>query len=181
MPFIPIPDHQNGFFFRYGSHLPLALKDLSFETKGREKVGMVGRTGSGKSSVFQVLFRTAEMVSGEVTIDGVNINLLNLSELRNILTIIPQQPFLFKGTVKENVDPLTKHSNQQIWDVLRKSHLTPAVDRLGGLDGTIEEGGRNLSVGQRQLLCLARAILSSAKVWKHKVDLRKKYRICEIN
>ena len=151
----------------------MALKDLSFETKGREKVGMVGRTGSGKSSVFQVLFRTADMVSGEVTIDGVNINLLNLSELRNILTIIPQQPFLFKGTVKENVDPLTKHSNQQIWDVLRKSHLTPAVDRLGGLDGAIEEGGRNLSVGQRQLLCLARAILSSAKVWKQIMWIRK--------
>ena len=149
---------------RYGEHLPLALKDLSFETKGREKVGIVGRTGSGKSSIFQVLFRTADTVNGEVTIDGVNINLLNLSELRSILTIIPQKPFLFQGSVKENVDPLGKHSEPQIWDVLRKSHLVPAIDRIGGLDGLIEEGGRNLSVGQRQLLCLARAILSSAKV-----------------
>ena len=95
-------------FYRYGEYLPLALKDLSFETKGREKVGIVGRTGSGKSSIFQVLFRTADLVNGEVTIDGVNINLLNLAELRSILTIIPQQPFLFKGSVKENVDPLGK-------------------------------------------------------------------------
>ena len=86
----------------------MALKDLSFETKGREKVGIVGRTGSGKSSIFQVLFRTADLVNGEVTIDGVNINLLNLAELRSILTIIPQNPFLFKGSVKENVDPLGK-------------------------------------------------------------------------
>ena len=96
------------FFCRYGEYLPLALKDLSFETKGREKVGVVGRTGSGKSSIFQVLFRTADLVNGEVTIDGVNINLLNLAELRSILTIIPQKPFLFKGSVKENVDPLGK-------------------------------------------------------------------------
>ena len=96
------------FFYRYGEYLPLALKDLSFETKGREKVGIVGRTGSGKSSIFQVLFRTADLVNGEVTIDGVNINLLNLAELRSILTIIPQKPFLFKGSVKENVDPLGK-------------------------------------------------------------------------
>ena len=152
------------FFYRYGEYLPLALKDLSFETKGREKVGIVGRTGSGKSSIFQVLFRTADLVNGEVTIDGVNINLLNLAELRSILTIIPQKPFLFKGSVKENVDPLGKHSDLQIWDVLRKSHLVPMIDRLGGLDGLIEESGRNLSVGQRQLLCLSRAILSSAKV-----------------
>ena len=100
------------FFYRYGEYLPLALKDLSFETKGREKVGIVGRTGSGKSSIFQVLFRTADLVNGEVTIDGVNINLLNLAELRSILTIIPQKPFLFKGSVKENVDPLGKRKNQ---------------------------------------------------------------------
>ena len=150
--------------FKYKEHLPLALKDLSFETKGREKVGVVGRTGSGKSSIFQVLFRTTEICKGEVTIDGVNIKLLNLAELRSHLSIIPQDPFLFHGTVRENLDPLRKCSDVQLWDALRKSHLAPVIDRLGGLDGHIEERGRTLSVGQRQLLCVARAILSSAKV-----------------
>ena len=106
------------FFCRYGEYLPLALKDLSFETKGREKVGIVGRTGSGKSSIFQVLFRTADLVNGEVTIDGVNINLLNLAELRSILTIIPQKPFLFKGSVKENVDPLGKRKITNFFQII---------------------------------------------------------------
>lgn len=150
--------------FKYKEHLPLALQDLNFETKGREKIGVVGRTGSGKSSVFQVLFRTAEIVKGQVTIDGVNIKLLNLTELRSHISIIPQDPFLFRATIRENLDPLGRCSDMQLWDALRKSHLAPAIDRLGGLDGLLEERGRSLSVGQRQLLCVARAILSSAKV-----------------
>ena len=94
---------------------------------------MVGRTGAGKSSLFQVLFRTAEINKGEVTIDGVNTKLLNLTELRSHLSIIPQDPFLFKGTVRENLDPLSKSSDSELWDALQKSHLAPVIDRLGGL------------------------------------------------
>ena len=150
--------------FKYAEHLPLALHDLSFETKGREKVGVIGRTGSGKSSIFQVLFRTMELDSGEVTIDGVNLKLLNLAELRSHLTIIPQQPFLFRGTVRENLDPLAKSSDLELWDALRKTHLAAVIDRVGGLDGLIEERGRSLSTGQRQLFAVARTILSSARV-----------------
>ena len=153
-----------GVGFRYNDHLPMALDDLSFETKGREKVGVVGRTGSGKSSIFQVLFRTMEAVKGEVTIDGVNIRHLNLTELRQHLSIVPQDPFLFKGSVRENLDPLGRCSDNQLWDALRKCHLTSVIDRIGGLEGELDERGRSFSVGQKQLLCVARATLSSAKV-----------------
>ncbi len=111
-----------------------------------------------------MLFRTAEILSGDVFIDGVNLKLLNLTELRSHLTIIPQEPFLFKGSIRENLDPLARNSDVYLWDALRKSHLSQVVERLGGLDGHVEERGRSLSVGQRQLLCLARAILSAARV-----------------
>ena len=99
-----------------------------------------------------------------MTIDGVNIKLLNLAELRSHLSIIPQDPFVFSGTVRDNLDPLAKASDAQLWAALRECKLAPVVDRLGGLHGLIEERGRSLSVGQRQLLCVARVILSSAKV-----------------
>ena len=89
---------------------------------------------------------------------------LNLSELRSHLTIIPQHPFLFKGKIRENLDPLSKSTDLQLWDALRKAHLGAVIDWLGGLDGLIDERGRTMSSGQRQLFCVARAILSSAKV-----------------
>jgi ABC-type multidrug transport system fused ATPase/permease subunit len=106
--------------FRYREHLPLALSDLSLDTKAREKVGIVGRTGSGKSSLFHVLFRTFDIDSGRISIDGVDTKILNLVELRRHLTIIPQQPFLFSGTVRENLDPLAKRSDADLWDALKK-------------------------------------------------------------
>jgi len=185
--------HFKDVKFRYRAHLPLALKDFNLETKSREKVGIVGRTGSGKSSLFQALFRTTEISNNEgfggrgressnqtgrnessyISIDGVNIQKLSLRDLRQHLAIIPQQPLLFSATLRDNLDPLKSHNDAKLWDSLKKARLSDVVkNKLAPLDPYV--GGRGLdamidhettfSAGQRQLLCLARAILSSATI-----------------
>lgn len=155
--------------FRYRDHLPLALKNFTFETRAKEKVGIVGRTGAGKSSLFQALFRTVELQSPEgglIRVDGVDIKLLSLRELRKALTIIPQDPFLFRGTLRENLDPLREHEDIKLWDALKKCHLSDFIRKYpAGLNLMLGEGGSlSFSSGQKQLVCLARAILSSANV-----------------
>ncbi|XP_064412697.1 ATP-binding cassette sub-family C member 10 [Latimeria chalumnae] len=148
----------------YRAGLPNALDGVQFSVRPGEKVGIVGRTGSGKSTMFLALFRMVELSSGRILIDSVDTQLVGLEELRSKLAIIPQDPFLFSGTVRENLDPWGRHSDTEIYEVLGQCHLQEVIIRMGGLDVEVGERGRSLSVGQRQLVCLARALLTQSKI-----------------
>nr|KAF6362437.1 ATP binding cassette subfamily C member 10 [Pipistrellus kuhlii] len=148
----------------YRPGLPNALDGVTFRVQPGEKLGIVGRTGSGKSSLLSVLFRLLEPSSGRVLLDGVDTRQLALAELRSQLAIIPQEPFLFSGSVRENLDPRGLHEDRALWQALEQCHLSEVIASMGGLDGELGEGGRSLSLGQRQLLCLARALLTDAKI-----------------
>uniref|UniRef100_G3UHU7 ATP-binding cassette sub-family C member 10 n=1 Tax=Loxodonta africana TaxID=9785 RepID=G3UHU7_LOXAF len=148
----------------YRPGLPNALDKVTFCVQPGEKLGIVGRTGSGKSSLLLVLFRLLEPSAGRVLLDGVDTSQLELAELRSQLAIIPQEPFLFSGTVRENLDPQGLHEDRALWQALEQCYLSEVIVSTGGLDGELGDGGRSLSLGQRQLLCLARALLTDAKV-----------------
>ncbi|NWZ90798.1 MRP7 protein, partial [Nesospiza acunhae] len=148
----------------YRPGLPNALDGVNFTVYPGEKLGIVGRTGSGKSSLFLALFRMVEMKSGQILLDGIDSQLVGLEELRSRLAIIPQDPFLFSGSIRENLDPQGKRTDAELREVLEQCHLWDAVTQMGGLDSELGERGRSLSVGQRQLVCLARALLTQAKV-----------------
>ncbi|XP_076222940.1 ATP-binding cassette sub-family C member 4-like isoform X2 [Nomia melanderi] len=145
---------------RYEKDEPPVLQDLNVTIEAGWKVGVVGRTGAGKSSLISALFRLfPDGIQGEIKIDGSDVSQLGLHEFRSKISIIPQQPFLFSDTVRNNLDPFNVYDDAQLWDSLRQVELTDLV-----LDQKVHRGGSNLSIGQRQLICLARAILKNNRI-----------------
>ncbi|KEF53828.1 ATPase [Exophiala aquamarina CBS 119918] len=177
---------------RYRPELPLVLQGLDFSIKGGERIGIVGRTGAGKSSIMSALFRLTELSGGQIKIDDIDISTVGLQDLRSRLAIIPQDPTLFRGTIRSNLDPFNEHTDLELWTALRKADLVaeevdpkdksprpqtaetaatstsnvngpPAPSRIH-LDSQVEEEGLNFSLGQRQLMALARALVRNSQI-----------------
>ncbi|KAG2140137.1 ABC protein [Suillus clintonianus] len=184
-PLAQWPEHGavefNDVKMAYRPGLPNVLRGISVKVRGGEKIGVVGRTGAGKSSLMLALFRIVELSGGSITIDGVDISTMGLQDLRSKISIIPQDPLLFSGTIRSNLDPFSQHSDAVLWDALHRSCLldsstskqSSSSDGVGSeqastsrydLDSIIESEGANLSVGERSLLSLARALVKDCKV-----------------
>jgi ABC-type multidrug transport system fused ATPase/permease subunit len=146
---------------RYRPDTPVVLNRVSFSVKNGEKIGIVGRTGSGKSSLVTALLRLVELESGSIEIDGLDISQVGLNGLRAGMAVIAQDPVLFSGTLRNNLDPFQLFSDSQLWEGLRRAQINSA---FGSLDTKVEENGSNFSVGQRQLICIARALLSGSHI-----------------
>ncbi|BFI05489.1 protein MpABCC2 [Marchantia polymorpha subsp. ruderalis] len=150
---------------RYRPDMPLVLKGVSCVIRAREKVGVVGRTGSGKSTLVQALFRLVEPAGGRIVIDGVDTTTIGLYDLRSRLSVIPQEPMLFEGTIRSNLDPFDSYTDQQLWEALEKCALATAVRaKPDTLNASVSEQGENWSSGERQLLCLGRVLLKNARI-----------------
>ncbi|PIA13148.1 MRP3s1 protein [Coemansia reversa NRRL 1564] len=175
----------HNYSMQYRPDLDMSLKELNLHIGGHEKIGVVGRTGAGKSSLIYALLRIVEPASGTIIIDGIDTSTIGLHKLRSSISIVPQDPTLFEGTVRKNLDPESKYTDKQIWKAIQTVQIedilsiptgkyTPTKDIASkadsddipgpwvtgiGLDKWVETDGRNFSVGQRQLLCLCRAVL----------------------
>ncbi|XP_026444930.1 ABC transporter C family member 10-like isoform X2 [Papaver somniferum] len=150
---------------RYRADTPFVLQGITCTFEGGHKIGIVGRTGSGKTTLISALFRIVEPFGGRIVIDGTDISTIGLHDLRTRLGIIPQDPTLFKGTVRYNLDPLSQHSDHEIWEVLDKCQLRDTVqEKKEGLCSLVEQDGGNWSMGQRQLFCLGRALLKRSQI-----------------
>ncbi|KAL6450715.1 YBT1 ATP-dependent bile acid permease [Candida maltosa Xu316] len=167
----------NDVSLRYAPDLPRVIKNVSFEVQPCHKVGIVGRTGAGKSTIITALFRFLDPETGSITIDGVDITSIGLRNLRQAITIIPQDPTLFAGTIRSNLDPFDQYRDAEIFDALRRVNLISPEEReqsssssgensnkFFNLENAITEGGGNLSQGERQLVCLARSLLKNPKI-----------------
>jgi len=152
-------------WMRYRPELPAVLKGVTFDIAAGEKIGICGRTGSGKSSLIISLFRIVEPYQGAILMDGVDLLTLGLKEVRSRIAAIPQDPVLFSGTVRSNLDPFDRHTDPELWEALNHVNLKEQVTGLdGGLEARVAEGGDNWSHGSRQLLCVARALLRRPRV-----------------
>jgi ABC-type multidrug transport system fused ATPase/permease subunit len=150
---------------RYRSDLDLVLNGLNLNILPSEKIGVCGRTGAGKSSLFSAFFRLVNAESGSIEIDGIDISTIGLDDLRAKLSIIPQDPVIFSGTIRYNLDPFSLYSDDAIWDALEAVQMKSVVEKLPeGLQTKIAEYGGNFSVGEGQLICVARAILKPSKI-----------------
>jgi ATP-binding cassette subfamily C (CFTR/MRP) protein 1 len=155
----------NNLVVRYSPKLDPVLKDVTVSIRGGEKIGVVGRTGSGKSTLLMSLFRLIEPESGNILVDGLDVMKMGLTDLRKSIAIIPQEPVLFKGTIRSNLDPFGQYSDKQLWDALECVNLKVIVDEMDKkLETPILENGSNYSLGQKQLFCLARAVLNQSKL-----------------
>ncbi|KAI5365489.1 putative AAA+ ATPase domain, ABC transporter type 1, transmembrane domain-containing protein [Septoria linicola] len=155
----------NNYSTRYRAGLDLVLKNVSLNVKSHEKIGVVGRTGAGKSSLTLALFRIIEAAEGDVSIDNLSTSAIGLHDLRSRLAIIPQDAALFEGTVRDNLDPGHIHDDTELWSVLDHARLRDHIASMNGqLDARVNEGGSNLSQGQRQLVSLARALLTPSNI-----------------
>ncbi|PVU91527.1 hypothetical protein BB559_004083 [Furculomyces boomerangus] len=170
----PVPKEwpQNGQInvenlnLKYSSSAAPVLNNLTFNIKSGEKIGIVGRTGAGKSSLVSCFFRLAEPYpNGCITIDNINISNITLHDLRSNLSMIPQQPFLFEGTLRFNLDPWNSYSDEEIWNALEAAKLKTSIEKLPNLlESEVTENGKNFSTGERQLVSLCRAILANRQI-----------------